>query len=216
MSQVSKRPWAQVAAVATQVADALRPYCLQIEAAGSVRRQRALVGDVELVAVPIIVEQPTLFGGSGGKAVPVLNQLHQRLDALVAEKKIEQGRTWGRLHRQFTFTSGRGHVFDMDLYLVEKPAENWGNILVIRTGSREFNLHLMEYLKQWGLRQSGGLLLDSTGQSIPCPTEEAFFAAIRHPYIPPTQRHDELWRPIVAEWMASRVASGASHKEARL
>jgi DNA polymerase/3'-5' exonuclease PolX len=48
-------------AIAERVHDALAPFCSRISLAGSLRRQRPQVKDVELVAVPI-QEPADLFG----------------------------------------------------------------------------------------------------------------------------------------------------------
>ena len=53
----------------------LQPFCERIEVAGSVRRQRPMVGDLELVAIPKMGErmqqQASLFGGGPAVGAPV-------------------------------------------------------------------------------------------------------------------------------------------------
>lgn len=51
-------PRAQALKVAYFLGDMLAPYCWDIEVAGSIRRGKAEVGDVELVYVPLMVSEP--------------------------------------------------------------------------------------------------------------------------------------------------------------
>jgi len=48
-------PLAQAVAITTQVVETLRPFCQRIQVAGSIRRQRDTICDVEVVAVPNLV-----------------------------------------------------------------------------------------------------------------------------------------------------------------
>jgi DNA polymerase/3'-5' exonuclease PolX len=60
MSDNEKRPYAQMMTIARAVVERLRPACQRIEIAGSLRRHRPMVGDIEICAIPIM---PTdLFG----------------------------------------------------------------------------------------------------------------------------------------------------------
>ena len=47
--------------IAERVKSALAPYCERIEIAGSVRRRKADVGDIELVCIPRMVQAPGVF-----------------------------------------------------------------------------------------------------------------------------------------------------------
>ena len=48
----TKRPYSQVLPIAESLVEKLRPACERIEIAGSLRREKAMVGDIEIVAVP--------------------------------------------------------------------------------------------------------------------------------------------------------------------
>ena len=54
MSDAEKRPYDQVLTVANCLVTALHPACHRIEIAGSLRRKKTMVGDIEIVAVPIL------------------------------------------------------------------------------------------------------------------------------------------------------------------
>ena len=54
MSKGQKRPYEQVMPIAQHIVEALRPFCEngRIEIAGSLRRGRQMVGDIEICAIP--------------------------------------------------------------------------------------------------------------------------------------------------------------------
>ena len=60
MSKVSKRPFSEVLPIAQHIVDSLSPFCERIELAGSLRRKRPMVGDIEIVAIPYRPRKPQL------------------------------------------------------------------------------------------------------------------------------------------------------------
>jgi DNA polymerase/3'-5' exonuclease PolX len=52
MSAAVKFPYPVVLPIAGRIVEALRPYCERIEIAGSLRREKPMVGDIEIVAIP--------------------------------------------------------------------------------------------------------------------------------------------------------------------
>ena len=58
MGGETRWPLRQAAALARSLVTFLEPYCDRIEVAGSVRRQKADVGDIELVLVPKLEQRP--------------------------------------------------------------------------------------------------------------------------------------------------------------
>ncbi|MBI5957894.1 MAG: hypothetical protein HY866_04110 [Chloroflexi bacterium] len=73
--------------LAAKLVTALEPACEQIVVAGSVRRQKAQIGDIELVCIPRIeshtAEQINLFGEVVGQKTTVIHYLDHRLNALL-------------------------------------------------------------------------------------------------------------------------------------
>ncbi len=53
MSTTTKRPIQTVMPIAQRLLSALAPNCHRVELAGSLRRGRPMVGDIEIVAIPI-------------------------------------------------------------------------------------------------------------------------------------------------------------------
>ena len=177
MSKGQKLPHAEVLLTAQRIEFALRPFCERIEIAGSLRRMRPFVGDIEIVAIP---QRPVdLFG------IPQLDA-DTALDRFLIEKQVRMTKN-GRKYKQFTYGK-----FKVDLFLPETAA-HWGSIFLVRTGSHEFNMWLMAVrAKQLGLRFADGLLYDN-GRVVDTYTEEAVFAALQMEVVPPTDRDDNRW-----------------------
>jgi hypothetical protein len=51
--------------LAAELLPVLKPYCERIEVAGGVRRRKPEPHDLELVAKPLLVLNPGLFGSEG-------------------------------------------------------------------------------------------------------------------------------------------------------
>ncbi len=178
MSATTKTPLAAARQTAEYIANTLAPFCDRIEIAGSIRRGRPQVGDIELVALP---RRPVdLFG------VPQLDT-DTALDQFLAEKQVPLIKN-GRKYKQFKY--GR---YTVDLFLPESPA-HWGSIYTIRTGSHEFNMWIMNTrARQVGVRFVGGLLYTWGRELIPTPEEEDVFAALQMGFVPPERRDDGGW-----------------------
>ena len=52
MSNNTHRPLAEALEVANHIQSALAPHCARVEIAGSIRRRRPSIGDVEIVCLP--------------------------------------------------------------------------------------------------------------------------------------------------------------------
>ena len=130
MSGGLQRPYTQVKRIADMLLERLAPACHRIEIAGSLRRKRPFVGDIEFVAVPILgldlFKQPT-----GDSAV----------DALLAMWPIEL-KLNGNKQKQFVVTTTAGERFAVDLFLQPDPV-TWGINMMIRTGSAEFSKRMV-------------------------------------------------------------------------
>lgn len=133
---------AEAQRIAEAVVAELRPGCERIEVAGSVRRRKPEVGDLEVVCVPR-VEAAGLFGAEERSLLlPIL-------DRLCEERRLVflQG---GEKARKYAFVKQDGLC--LDLFIV-RP-ETWGVQLAIRTGPAAFSQALVTR------RCHGGLLPD--------------------------------------------------------
>lgn len=159
----------------------LAPVCERIEIAGSIRRGKPQVGDIELVAIPRIYEseERDLFGEVLGEPS---DRIDQALEASIAGEsrhcingqpdpwleKLNNGERYVKLHDRYL-------DIQIDLFLVRPPAE-WGPIFAIRTGPAKFSQRLVTGLHVRKLKcQDGRVIETKTGKTIPCPTEKRFF-----------------------------------------
>ncbi|GAA0368948.1 DNA polymerase/3'-5' exonuclease PolX [Microbispora corallina] len=134
----------------------------RIAYAGSLRRMRETIGDVDILAVG-----PT-----------DLMELFARQPYVT--EVIAKG------ERKTSVRTDRG--LQVDLRIV--PAESWGAAMVYFTGSKEHNVHIREMAvkKGWKLSEYG--LFDGDDRLIASETEEDVYAALGMQWVPPTLRED--------------------------
>ena len=175
-------PRAEALAVAEDLIILLQPVCERIEIAGSVRRKKALVGDIELVVVSKEAPSTSLW------------LERPRLDARILEL-IGEGVLNYRLNKNGHRAFGPKnkllvHVpsgISVDLF--STTAENFGMAWVVRTGPREFNIKLMSRFKALNLQgHAYGGVTDEYGTELPCPTEEKVFDLAGWRFRPPEER----------------------------
>ena len=203
MSFVTKRPYTEVENIARNLVVGLEPFCEQIEIAGSIRRMRPLIGDIEIVAVPKTTEQQDLFGDSG----KITSLLWLHLDKLLKGGHIFHGspKRWGTKYRTFQFKTAKRYVYKVDLFTCFK--ENWGNTLLIRTGSKEFSRWMVSQKKLGGalpddvFHRDNRLFRigDTENEPLPMFTEKDWFDLCNLPFIPSLQRDDEKWLQVISK-----------------
>jgi DNA polymerase/3'-5' exonuclease PolX len=158
--------------------------CERIRIAGSIRRRKTEVKDIELVAIP----KPTidLFGKPVfEKPLPVGMQLYtfQELGEIEIIKD-------GLRFKQFKVLV-KPEPYLVDLFLVVPPAQ-WGSIFTIRTGSEEFSRLLVTSRFRGGympshMKQKDGALWRS-GEMVETPEEEDYFREIGLDWVEPEKR----------------------------
>ncbi len=167
---------------ADRIADWLRPFCERIEIAGSIRRQRAICNDVDLVIIPKVEVVKDMFGVT----LSTRNVLHDFLIRYVADSK---GRTFwikGQDNNDGKNFSLKSPLCQLDLWMA--TPQTYGSRLLCRTGSIAHNVWLIEWAKAlgcvwepyWGLRLDGELPFGET--------EEGIYARLGLGFIDPTHR----------------------------
>jgi DNA polymerase (family 10) len=172
-AQLRKKPRFKLA-VAAQYADALLAYLqrgpgvIQVAAAGSLRRARETVGDIDLLAT-----------AADGAAVSQYFTTHPDAERVLAA---------GDTRASIVLKSG----LQVDLRVV--PQESYGAALLYFTGSKAHNIRLRNIaldrkmkLNEYGLFRSGraGSFTHVAGA-----TEESVYAALGLPWITPELRED--------------------------
>lgn len=135
-------------AVARRLADKvtaeLSPACHRIEVAGSVRRGKASIGDIDLMIVP---RAAGLFDGGG-------ESLDDVLARIVAEGRLCV-REYGERKKSFTVNpqGAPARTVGLDLWLCDP--EQWGVMLAIRTGEQAFSQSLVTEVSRGGRLRDG-------------------------------------------------------------
>ena len=123
----TKMPLHEAAVLAREIMGLLAPFCERIEIAGSIRRRKAEVGDIELVAISQTMVSTDLFGNERG-TVTVLDHQVSRLVRKKGWRFIQNGQKY----KQIDLGS-----CCLDLFITDR--DQWGVIFLLRTGSAEFS-----------------------------------------------------------------------------
>jgi DNA polymerase/3'-5' exonuclease PolX len=174
----------QAEAVASRLVTLLRPGCSRIEIAGSIRRRRPDVGDVEIVAVPRFEDGIPASMFDPPPKVSALDSIFAlAFESGVLAPHPERPANGERYKRLWIPKPG----IQLDLFLVAPPAE-WGPIFTIRTGPAAFSQRLVTALLDKGWRCHEGRVIGKRGETVPCPEERDFFAACGEPWTEPEVR----------------------------
>ncbi len=156
-------------AVANQLRAALAEMkgVTRVEAAGSLRRGRETIGDLDLLCI----------AADGETIIRQFTELPGVMQVLGA------GGTKGSV----LVSTPRGRTVQVDLRVV--PAESFGAAWQYFTGSKEHNVRLRELAvkRGWSLNEYG---LTEGKKVIASRTEEDIYAALDLPWIPPELRED--------------------------
>ncbi len=194
--------------IAASLVETLRPACVRIEIAGSLRRQKPEPHDIEIVCIPSlgVYTLNDLFG-QPYKTITV-NPLDDALGALLSagqwELDPELKRDGPRYKRLRQTPAG----VCCDLFITDP--RRWGIIYTIRTGPSAFSQALVSQALQHHQFVDDGLLhnhsrtykTDDLGNRLPlpCPRGEScslvvetpdeadFFAALGLPFVEPSRR----------------------------
>ena len=139
----------------------IQPYCSRVEIAGSVRRGKSEVKDVEICAIP--------------------RDLFELKAVMDRQRSIK-----GKFPSKYSQIRLQGAT--IDIFWCNK--DNWGNIFLIRTGPWEFSKWVMgSKTREVGLRQRDGYLWKENERLI-CPEEKDVFGFLGMNYIEPGLRNN--------------------------
>jgi DNA polymerase/3'-5' exonuclease PolX len=173
--------------VADELVEALTPRCEQICIAGSLRRGKAEVGDIEILYVPRLgqIRSPgELFPKSGSLADELLEQWLTQ-SVLTKRPNVNGVNAWGPQNK-FGLHVASGIPVD----LFATTAERWFVALVVRTGSKEMNTALAGSALRRGMQLHAYGVLENTktGEQIGPQSEREVFKLCGVPYREPTER----------------------------
>ncbi|MFA6066869.1 MAG: hypothetical protein WC707_06835 [Candidatus Babeliaceae bacterium] len=160
--------------IAEEIKKRIAPYCKRIEIAGSVRRQKPDVGDIEICAI-------------APKRTIEFYETLRKMGAIRKGKfftaKYLQMEIWERL---LFNDSNSDQIINLDLFFA--VPENWGYIFAIRTGSADFSHH--QLANRWvklGYKGKDGFLTRN-GVNIPVLEETHLFKLLDIDFIEPKDR----------------------------
>lgn len=143
-----------------------------VAVAGSVRRQKEEVNDIDIIVLP---KEPFMFEMTfitylmDGTFKPMLKKDGKPMIGPKIKSVIYKG-------------------VQVDIYVAEP--ETWATLLLIRTGSKEHNIKLCTIAKEkgWKLHASGEGLFNEKRERIAGDTETSIFEALGLEYVPPEER----------------------------
>ncbi len=156
--------------IAERVVAELEPHCWMISIAGSIRRERPTIGDIEIVCVPRPYDASPLFQSGIATVVNQWEAVRGELPCKYTQRKLPEG-------------------MNLDLFMVNP--EGWGLQLAIRTGSASWCREVLA--KAWvraGFRSKDGLLRNKLGAGTVqfVRTERELFEIIDLPWVEPVDR----------------------------
>lgn len=192
MSQGEPIPFFDAISAANELVERLRPACERIEIAGSLRRRKPAVGDIELVVIPRFADAPA--GDLWGELTERVDLLARAVnDALIAgslaPRAVEIHRADGTIETGYRMGSAyRALVFDgipVDLFATD--ADRWGCIFALRTGPGDWNTRLVTDVNRHFRQVQDGRVLHF-GKPLPTPEERDFFRAMGQRWLEPEDR----------------------------
>ena len=160
--------------------------CGRIICAGSLRREKEQVGDVELLYIPeFATERAGLFDTER------VNLVDRKLADLLAagvlgkRRNVNGAETWGTKNK-LAFHCASGVPVD----LFEATQANWFNYLVCRTGGARSNVEVASAAqrKGWKWNPYGPGFTDQHGAIVPVTCERDVFDLMGLPYREPRDR----------------------------
>jgi DNA polymerase/3'-5' exonuclease PolX len=134
--------------------------------AGSCRRQKPEVGDVEHVVIPKFGEVPD--GGGGLFAATITaNLVMHRADELLKVGTVSKhlygdtGPRWGQTNRGMDYKGFNNEIFSAD-------ADNFGSVLTIRTGPSDYSRMLVTVMQHRGYRNRDGYVWNTNDWTCAC------------------------------------------------
>ena len=156
----------QALIIAQRVLEELRPHCLRCEIAGSIRRAKPEVKDIEIVAIPKPYNTG-LFADGIATVVEQWRKVKGELPCKYTQRILPEG-------------------IKLDLFFAEPG--NWGLILAIRTGGADYSHNILadRWVKR-GYHSIDGYI-HKNGVKIETPEEADVFALCDLPWTLPIYR----------------------------
>jgi DNA polymerase/3'-5' exonuclease PolX len=169
--------------IAVELLAALAPYCERRAIAGSVRRRRPEVGDIELVVIPKIARVQTgLFENDMEEYFPLNSFIFSNPDFALRPNKNGQT-AFGDKNKLLLY---KGCPFD----IFTATHDNWTMVYFIRTGGQENNVMIATRAQKLGyaLEIYGGFRSKLTNTLFKMQSEEQIYEFLELDYVRPEDR----------------------------
>ena len=174
----AKWPLDYATKIAEELKTMLEPTCERIQIAGSIRRKKPFVGDIELLCIPKV----DAFGSAHLIDCSLAELCAQDVLALRLNKRGQH--TYGPKNKLLVHPASGINV---DLFTAD--AQNWGMALMVRTGPKECNIMMMTRFRSLGMQgHAYGGVTNAQGREIDCPNEETVYWLLGWGWVPPEER----------------------------
>lgn len=119
-----KKSYEEAILIAEHVISLIKPHCVRVEIAGSLRRKCQYVGDIEIV----LIAKPYEVGLFESGVAEIINQW----------QKVK-----GELNYGICKYTQRIHQSGIKIDFFFAQEDNWGNTLAIRTGSSDYSYKVL-------------------------------------------------------------------------
>jgi DNA polymerase/3'-5' exonuclease PolX len=175
--------------VAAEIMVHLGVFCEKWQIAGSIRRKKDMVSDIEILYIPEIGERPNPGDMFDAAKVNFMDEAIAALESsdILEKRPKENGQfTYGEFIKLMRHKKSGVAV---DFFAC--TSETWWNNLVCRTGGKDSNVAVSTKALQMGYRWNStgrGFSSLSNGSVVPVDLEEDVFKFVGLPFLPPENR----------------------------
>lgn len=183
-------PTSEAIEAARPILAALRPCVERIIVAGSLRRRKREVGDIEILYIPKMEEQTVPGDLFARRMANLADQAITKVEAqglLARRKNVKGSEVYGSKNKLMVHVASG---IPVDLFSATET--NWWNYLVCRTGPAASNTRIASTAQERGYQWNpygAGFTRLSDRQIIPMDSEEAVFRFVGLPYAEPWERN---------------------------
>lgn len=201
MSKGKIAPLGLAQTLSSQLMKMLEPHCEKIMVAGSVRRARPMVGDIEIVALAQETSLSDLFGQQVKLERTTLDDALDQLSDQDYQGWRVDPRLNGHKHKRLRHLHTE---MQADMY-VTLDRRAWGALVAVRTGPVRFSKHIVNTALGKGWHFADGFLLHAhlrgrhpcpqgpaCDKIIPLPHETDVFEQLRIKYLSPEDREGQF------------------------
>lgn len=164
---------------AARIAERFGPFAERIQVAGSIRRRRPEVGDIDLVAIPKVSAGRDLFGAPQDPRNLLADEV----------RRVCTAEGWSLIRDGVEFSIFESRGVQVDLWYATQ--ETFASIFLCRTGSKEHNVWLAMRALGRDSKWVPNRGLYVSGRPVPAENEEAIYAALGLPLLDPVTGRDE-------------------------